>query len=527
MPIANAAWAVPFAFLAGAWAFATYHTDPTSAAEASFLGLLATVVLSAIAALDHPPYRVLSVSALLTILAIWTLPPGAAQGATVSVLLVAGTAFATRGRMIQKSGNSLVGSAVALAIAAQALFRPEIWLAPALVKSFALDAVALPVVAGLATASLVSWRGERVLIGVAVAIALSRGISADLTVILAALATVSAILMRRSATTWTATLVVLVAATYPEFLHLSDSPASPRRILTGLSWLLLLVPALLRPASGRRAQTLVAWGLASAGLWLLPTATALILPVVIAFDALPGLSFAWRLQRVWSLAVLLGAVAASAYPWLRAEPVSSTLGMIGLRPGWLGAVIIGIVFWSLVAAHGMSRKTPIADRSAGRSLAPAAFVLFGAVLLTVFPPFRAALQEPIVVSQATPAREITARMRIGEIFVDSYLSNGFLVEPGTSLATVALETLGGGGFEFKLTSGTDTGEWAANRPDLSVEVPPAWISWLAPDGPYFAQRYRTWRTLDSPLDVIRLRIVRADGLPAELEVAVVQIGARR
>ena len=75
-----------------------------------------------------------------------------------------------------------------------------------------------------------------------------------------------------------------------------------------------------------------------------------------------------------------------------------------------------------------------------------------------------------------------------------------------------------------LRAGIDTGEWAARRPGLSAVAPRPWISWLAPGGRYFAQRYRAHRRFEPPVEATSLRLERLDNLPAELELAVFQVG---
>ena len=112
--------------------------------------------------------------------------------------------------------------------------------------------------------------------------------------------------------------------------------------------------------------------------------------------------------------------------------------------------------------------------------------------------------------------------------MESSLSNGAALAPGTPVAIVHLRAGAGHSADWVLRSGEATGEWAARRADVAgagVKAPSPWVSWLA--GNFLAQRYRSRWTLERPERASSLRIERAPGVPPDLAVAVYQLEIRR
>jgi hypothetical protein len=114
------------------------------------------------------------------------------------------------------------------------------------------------------------------------------------------------------------------------------------------------------------------------------------------------------------------------------------------------------------------------------------------------------------------------------VVVESSLANGATLPPGTPVAILRLRDASGRGVDWMLRAAKETGEVAARRPDVAREgrpTPPAWISWVA--GDFFAQRYRAETWMERRYRFVKLRIERAPGLPADVEIAVYQVEVRR
>ncbi len=125
--------------------------------------------------------------------------------------------------------------------------------------------------------------------------------------------------------------------------------------------------------------------------------------------------------------------------------------------------------------------------------------------------------------------------QVRALVIESSLSNGAGLENGTAIATVRLRGEGDRTEAWVLRAGTDTGEWAARRPDVAaasvLESPPAWISWVA--GDFFGQRYRVrWAperaSFSSPLagPFTELTVERNPGLPAAVSLAIHRVEVR-
>ena len=131
---------------------------------------------------------------------------------------------------------------------------------------------------------------------------------------------------------------------------------------------------------------------------------------------------------------------------------------------------------------------------------------------------------------------ISGKSSVGSVVVESSLSNGAGLAPGTPVAIVRLRNTGRNTdrntgrpeANWVLRAGEGTGEWAARRPDVAqagVKAPGPWVSWVA--GDFLGQRYRTRWTLERPESPSSLRIERAPGVPPDLAVAVYQLEIRR
>jgi hypothetical protein len=299
-------------------------------------------------------------------------------------------------------------------------------------------------------------------------------------------------------------------------------------------WLLLLVPAAILPGLEGIAAVAVAL-LMAATVPLVPGVATLAAPLALAALSLRRNAAFTVPQAVWTGSALGGTALLASYPWLREAPLSGFLALVGRAPGPELAAATVALFLALAAAGtwmGRGWGEPLRSaRLAG--LAAAAVAL---ALLVGLPDFGTALVAPavpVVLDAGHLAWETTVRGRaIGSVVVESSLSNGAGLAPGTPVAIVRLREANESGTEsgpvWVLRSGEGTGEWAARRPDVAragVKAPRPWISWVA--GDFLAQRYRSQWVLERPERASSLRIERAPGLPPELAVDVYQLEIRR
>ena len=129
-------------------------------------------------------------------------------------------------------------------------------------------------------------------------------------------------------------------------------------------------------------------------------------------------------------------------------------------------------------------------------------------------------------SYCFPSREISGGV------IDSHLIHGADLAAGPWVATVRLrdadrKLLG----TWDLLAGLDTAEWAAARPDVAdrrgFRAPDPWLSRIAPDGTFFAQRFRARFSTAQPLAAATIAIRRNPDLPPDVELALYRVELRR
>lgn len=514
------------ALLAASAALSAAHPDPYNTIDVAFLGAIAAVSLTGAAFVGRRlPTGLACLPPLVIVVALWSLPAGELRGAVVWLILVAATALAARSRF--SAGSDVPPQAfVALAISAQALLVPEPWLAPSLGLRFLSDAVLLPAVAGLAISRWVRDRDPRLALGAAFVVALQPGISPELALVFVLFAAFPSALARKpEALPWLAVLLAISATYGGELAELARASSDRLGLAPGIAWIVVLIPAALQPAPGRLAHLAAAIVATPIALGLLPAPLALAVPLLLLFETVAWRSSAGRLQATWTAALLLASTLAAGYPWLSVNPAERALSMIRLGGDWPSAAIVVASFWALVALdrwttnRGTRPKAAIHRRFALIALGAGCW-------LSAWPPQQALLDQPFILSSSTPSHALTARGPITKLTVDSYISNGTAVAPGTPVARVIVGDEAGVQQVQTLRAGIESGEWAARRPGFSAVTPAAWVSWLAPDGPYFAQRYRARWQMDAPTPG-SIRFERVPGIPDEVELAVIHVGGQR
>lgn len=291
----------------------------------------------------------------------------------------------------------------------------------------------------------------------------------------------------------------------------------------------LAVPALALPERDRVPAALAALLLAFAAARGVLVEGALAAPAGLAALAVPRRGPVAAVQGAWSAALLAAASLAAAYPWLRPWPLPDALGLFGLAPGWPGALlaVAGLAALALLArlADRIGPNGTAGGEAAGAGLAAAALA---ALVLLRLPatgavPLRAG---PLILGADRPAWSATlpADRRatpVRTIVVDSALANAADLPAGTPVATLRLRSSERPDRVWTLRAGSETGEWAADRPDVEALRPPApepWASWVAEGGAFFGHRYRALRRLPEdpargPIDRVELAL-RPDLPPA-------------
>lgn len=573
---------MPLAALAAMASFAGREADPFGAAESGYLAVLAVAVLIPVGFLARWPALELGLGSVLATAAVWALPRGPGRGAVVVLVLASALAVAAGRRLLGMSsgvpqgesspqpavqtrpypGISLSGLEILipLALGAQALLRGDLLFDPSASVRTLVALIALPVAGALAVWSLSQRHGMVLaLIAGGTAVALAPGFNVAATLSLIALA--AGEMLGRKDLGWPVKLGAWVALLAPILWNPGPGVAAAVcglalwrpgialalavPVAAGLGWLFqqpwdlmarqiawlpLLVPAVLVPERERLWSALTAV-LMVATVPQVPDLSTLAAPLGLAALSMRRSGAVTVPQRVWTGAVLLGTTLLASYPWLREEPVAGALSLLGLPPGLPLAACVAAVFLALAGlGFWMGRgwdESLRAMRLAG--LAGACVAL--ALLLGMPDPGRELLvpETPVVIDAGHPVWEAGLKdQMVRSVVVESNLSNGMGLAPGTPVAVVRLRDLAGHTMGWTLRAGEDTGEWAARRPDVArmgTRTPPAWVSWVA--GDFFAQRYRSRWTLPAPARVSQIRIERAPGAPPELVLALYQLEVRR
>jgi hypothetical protein len=306
-----------------------------------------------------------------------------------------------------------------------------------------------------------------------------------------------------------------------------------------VAWFSLLVPAALVSEWEGRWKSWKGWsavmvGVAAAFLAatvpLVPDLSTMAAPLGLAVLSVRRHGSVTVPQQVWTGTVLFGTALLASYPWLRKEPLEGAISLFGLSPDvtlatWVAVLFLGLAGLGVWMGRGWGESLRT-FRLAGLTAACLALAL----LLGMPDPGRELLvpETPVVIDAGHPVWQAGFKGPVRSVVVESNLSNGVGLRPGTPVAVVRLRDLAGRPVSWTLRAGKDTGEWAARRPDVArmgTRTPPAWVSWVA--GDFFAQRYRSRWTLPSPLGISRVEVERAPGAPPELALALYQLEVRR
>ncbi|HXU30794.1 MAG TPA: hypothetical protein VN851_09485 [Thermoanaerobaculia bacterium] len=556
--------AVVLAAYAAIAAFGGFELDRLAGEESLYLSRIVFAVLAAVAFLAPAPARELGFGAVLATTAVWALPRGSLRGSTVVAVLIGALGLAAWRRVAAEPRRLAPGAAVALGFGLQALLRGRLMFGASLFDPKALFALlALPVAAGCAAAWLSRQRGaEPAALGLVAVALLAPGwnVAATLALVVLALGDVSAdperptllrgaagiamflpflwepraagvaVIAAFGASTFRSTALarpaVLWGAAALAVAGTLPSVRPPAEAVALLALFALVVPAFLIPVRGRAdfERLFAILALAVAAAFAVPGPAALAAPIALVLITTPPRGGATYAHRAWI--TILGVLAAllAAYPWLRAEPLLDALALIGLFPSWT---------WALAAvalASGIAAIFAIQARRAALLVAGLAGL---GVVLGLPPAGRTLLAGETALTASAPRFEAAiggaGPHSIRGIALDSHLENSAALGVGTVVATVRLLDDSGRevGKALPLRLGTETGEWAVERPDLSalhLAAPAPWLSWVA--GDFFGRRYRALWSVESPGKPVRISIDRAPGLPPEVAIAIHQVEIR-
>ncbi len=256
-----------------------------------------------------------------------------------------------------------------------------------------------------------------------------------------------------------------------------------------------------------------------------------------------------QIQAAWSCSLLALAGLVAAYPWLRPRPLAAALDLLDLPRTWWGGLIVmaGAAALAaaahLVAARGAHGPTGSPEaRRPGAALAGLTAAIVFALVIASLP----AAGEPLLAGQAllldrdhprwsveVPAAGGTASRTAGggafTMVLDSALANAAGLPRGAPVATVRWRDGRGPDRVRTLRLGEETGEWAADRPDLATAraaSPAPWLSWVAADRGFFGHRYRTLEHLAVPRGRHRLEIALRPDLPPEVTLTLFHLEVR-
>lgn len=568
-------WLVPLAALLAIRALTLLQNDPAAVAETRFLALLVAGVLVTIAALCAPAARApeLAGTALLATAASWIAYHGPSRGAVVTLILALGLALAFgrawRDRIAAPQGPDL-SLTVPVAVGLQLLLRGDLLLPPLLDTRTVVSLLALPVAAGGAIWVLGARFGERrALIAAAAALLPAPGWNVTSTLGIVALAAGASLAdgerprsIRALAGAalllmplWNLPLGILFALTglaaasrrWTSFLApmagaaviwLAAAPGGWRVALDEMAGGLLILPALLLAPAADRWRAVSGVLLALWAMKLGPGPEAMAAGLALAALATPIAGAAAGLQRAWCGLLVAGSALLASYPWTRSEPLGDLLALFGLDRRLPALALLAVAAlalgWTLdhLRERAPSRRawlaSPVLPALVVLLLAGLAVAREAAPTTVAVDSYRAVALDGSNRYQRVkfPAQPVSA------LVLDTNLVHGAGLAPGTTVAILELRDERDAVLDtWRLHAGEDTAEWAASRPDVAAQpgfrAPPSWISRLAPDGTFFARRFRARLEAESGAPAASVMIQIAGHLSPELRLVIYRLELRR
>lgn len=213
----------------------------------------------------------------------------------------------------------------------------------------------------------------------------------------------------------------------------------------------------------------------------------------------------------WLAVLAVGGAGVAAYPWLRPEPLRGALELLGVPAGWpaLGAAFA--VAGGLALARGLRGR-------ARRGVLAAGVVAAAAWVVASLPPRGRDLLrgEAVTLGAAAPSWSRAFNGAVAGVRVESLLGDAAEVAAGTPVARLVVERQGRAVGELVLRAGHETGEWAADRPDLRGMAPAGEcpLASLPPPGEWFARAYRARWQPAAPVVADAIRVTLEPSAPA-------------
>ncbi len=534
------------------WVLAIYQVDPAAAAESRFLAILIGGVLSAAATLSRELTWATGVGSVLAPLIAWAVPHGPHRGAAICLMLAALLVLAAaRRRSRGKPLLDLPGS-IALCLGSQLLTRSDLVLAaPDSTRALAV-LLASALGAALALSLLAARHGERRALYLAAAtLLLGAGWTMTGGAVLLALAAGSWLVPAPDRRWWAVAGLLPILLLNPLLGALASAAAlclvggwwrlAPLLAIAGLALAappepisavascalgLALVPTLLFAQRQHYGQLAAAIGLcwAAAGI---PGELALLPGVGLALLALPDLGVGARLQSVWLLFAGFCGTLLAAYPWLAEQPLPRALALVGVasEPRSVMVLILSTTALGALLNRLDLDQNPLSERLVWLALALA----LGLQLPSVS---QVPLQyQAVALADSAPWQAALDHSSVGEISIDCNLVNGAGLKVGTPVLQVMLFGPDQGTVaSWTLSSGRDTAEWAAGRPDVAAlpgfQAPRPWLAYVAPEGRFFGYRYRARLAALQTQQASRLEVRRAAELPPEVTPVIYRVELR-
>ncbi len=546
--------------------FAFAQTDAGAAAESAFLALWIAAVTAALVALAPRSAPEPGWIVVWCLTAVWIVEYGPHRAALVGVLLTGGTAW-TLWRAWHRSWRQVSGLAPGLivpaAMAVQLIGRSDLLLPPWLDLRTLISLLVLPPVCGFALCLLAEYFDRRQVLLAAVAVAvLAPGWNVAVTLALMALAAGCLVAdeERSPIVRWTAGATFLIPVIWAGgwsialmFAALSlRSRGKLTVVLTVISVALIFVGWRLAPP----AMTLDRWAevllilpglglLAGVDRWRAVHGGALVWLAVAFYDrsvaaagvalialAVPVGGTVAVLQGFWGGTLLVWALALGAYPWIRSDPLAVIYDQLGLTNRWLAvAVALGLVAGAAWIYDALAKSRQRAWRYALATVGGLVVVmLVRSMPVTVIMPSEF---KPL---QLTEEKERWGRTfpatELSSVVVDSNLVHAATLPKSTPVLWIRLHDQQKKIFQsWEVRAGEMTADWAAARRDIAslpgFAAPPAWLSQVAPEGTFFAQRYRTVLQTEKPRQAAWISLRRHPDLPPEVEVFVYDLELRR
>lgn len=519
---------LPFSAWAAIHFFAASVDDRLIRAEGLFLAPTVAALVAVLLGVAPRPRLEAPAVAVLATAVVWSVHALSTPAAAIGLMVVAALTVAVARRLAADGWELDLPALCALGVGLQILLRPELFLAGPSLASRLLVWLLLPLAGAGATFALQRTVSSGGLLAALLAVVVGGGWSPSVVLSIAAAATASWALTPEAGHRRLVMVVWPIAAVALAGLLFIGARGGWPGVPESMALLALLLPTLAWSALRRPRRVLPLLAVALVALAALPAPTALVPVLAFAGLALPRRRPLLAAQGAWSAVVIATALLLAGYPWLRDAPVVDALSLFGAEGLEAAAVAIAAAL-ALGAATVWSRSRRLAA-----GVAPEATLALALLAAAVhLPPTGTPLVTEPVVLRAEETKwtaAVPTAHAVHTVVVDSYLTYATKLPTGNPVARVTLERDGRELAAWTLRAGRDTGEWAAQRPDIAADPAftpaPGWISWVQPERRFFAQRHRARLVADAPVAAAAVTIERTVD-DEDVELVLTHVEARR